>query len=119
MLIAQAVQPSEPKRGFGIGGIEAADFLVLFDGTVRHLGLRGGGQIAQAAQVNAAQQPPRLHVIRVALEKRLGFRNGIVDPLRFPVHLGKPFADIRRRGIERVGLLIGINGLGGVIGLVG
>ena len=60
-----------------------------------------------------------MQVVRIALEKFLRFRYGFVDALRFPVHLGKAFADDRRLWIEGIGLFVGIDGLRGEFRLIG
>ena len=78
-----------------------------------------GVQVAQAANVNARQQAARLHIVGIALENFLRFGDRVVDSLRLPIHLGQALADDRRLRIERVGLLVKLDGLRGVFGLAG
>jgi len=60
-----------------------------------------------------------LHVVRVALQNFLRFRYGIVNPLRFPIHLRQAFADNLRFRIQRIGFFISFNRFGGVVRAAG
>ncbi len=120
VFVAQAIEAREPERGFGVAGIEAVNFGVLLDGASDNFGLAvADAEIAEAAQINAAEQAARLNVVGIALEQCLRFGDGFVSALRFPIHFGEAFADYRRFGIERVGFFVSVDGLRGVFGLAG
>src|SRR5258707_15058405 len=58
-------------------------------------------------------------MIGIVLQDFLGFGDSIMGALPFPIHFGQAFPDDRGLGVERVGLLVEINGLGGVFGFAG
>src|SRR3982074_2958419 len=55
----------------------------------------------------------------MALQNLLGFRYGVMGALGLPIHFGKTLADDRGLGVERIGLLVEIDGLGSVFGFAG
>ena len=77
------------------------------------------GDLAQLPQIDSSEKPPRLHVVRVALQDFLRFGNRLVNALSLPVHFRQAFADDLRFRVYGVGFFVGLDGFGGVFGAAG
>jgi hypothetical protein len=120
VIVAQAVEASQPESGFRVARVEAVNFGVLLDGASDDFGLTvADAEVAEAAEINPAEKATGLEIVGVALEERLSFGDGFVSTLGFPVHFGEAFADNRGLGIEGVGLFVGLDGLRSEFGFAG
>ena len=120
VVVLQAVEPREPQRGVGIGGIEAQDFGILLGGARQRVLLRRSvTQIAQGADVDARQQAVRAKIFRIPGQHGLRFGHGVANVLGLEIDFGKFVADLLAGRIQRESFLVKIDGFVGVLGLAG
>ena len=114
VLVFEAVEPREPQRGVGIVRLNFQNGLELIDGLVESFLLRVARvHIAQRADVNAREQPVRIHIVGIEFQNFLRLSQCFTGMLRLGVNFRQALHDhgrIRRQGQR---FLVGIDGLRG------
>ena len=124
-LVLHGVELAENHTVLNIFGLERNDLLEFGDCLVKHVaaGRRGRNRIlglAKLAQVNAAEELVRAHVVRRGLEQSAGGGFGFAQVARSAeVEVCEGVGELGRARICVQGVLVLLNGVGDVFGLPG
>ncbi len=120
VLVLEAIETREPQQGKSVVRLGFQDRLKLINGFRQIFLLHfARAHVAKRADVDAGQQPVRVHIVRINLQRFLRLDHCVANMLRLRVDLGEPLQNHSRVRLDRQRFLVRLDGLRRHVGVGG